>query len=123
VPGIIRVGRTNDHLQIRKLLPNARDRFDSVPAGRHAYVNEGDRIWFPAGGRRADFFQSFLALEGGAYLKGPWARRVRCFPKESRFVRFKACGELSIRRVQDFPEVFMNRRIVVDDENASILRN
>ena len=61
-PGIVRIGRANNHLQFRKLLPHATDGFHTIPAGRHSNVHEGERIGLAVPRRLFDHPQTFLAL-------------------------------------------------------------
>jgi len=65
IPRIVRVGRADDRLEFGRTLPDAFQRFDAVPARRHAHIHEGQRIGIPLVQRFLHHLQRFLALVGG----------------------------------------------------------
>ena len=122
IPGIIGIGRANDDLQIGKFFPDPRDRFDSIPTRRHAHIDERNRVRISFRNRRAHFFQAFFALKGGIDLKTPGTRSVGLIAEKRGFVGIEFLGEFDIGWAEDLAEILMNRRIVIDDENAVILQ-
>ena len=61
-------------------------------------------------------------MEGGIDLKTPGARSVGLIAEKRGFVGIEFLGEFGIGWAEDLAEIFMNRRIVIDDENAVILQ-
>src|SRR5579872_4717910 len=84
VPGKIRMTRANDDLQIEAFLPDMTDGFDAIPAGRHANVHKGHRIWLAVRERFPHTSQTLLALKCRVYLKRGKAFLKRPFAGQSR---------------------------------------
>ena len=120
VPGIIGVGRADDHLQIGKFLPDAGDRFDPVPARRHAHINEGHGVGLPAAAAARTISRPFLPLKGGVDLKVPCSRRIGASRRKAPLHRHPARRQLRVARAENFAEVLVDRGIIVDDEDAVI---
>ncbi len=64
-PRIVRVGGADDDLERGIRLPQLFHRLHAIPAGRHAHVDEGQRIGAIGGARGLDQLQGLLALVGG----------------------------------------------------------
>jgi hypothetical protein len=105
LPGRIRVSRADDHLQFRGFFPKADDRLDSIPSRWLSHFDKRHRIRLARRRRRLNFSQSFLTLQRGVH-------------KERRRLNIRLLV-LPIA-AKDFSDVLMDRRIVVNDQNAII---
>ena len=84
LPGVVRVGGADDDLQLGIHLPDAADRLDAIPAGRHAHIDEGHGVGPPFLERPLHHLQPFLALEGGVDLELDVGSAARLDAEERR---------------------------------------
>ena len=118
LPRVVRVGRADDHLQERIGSPDLLDGLDPVPAGRHAHVDERERVG-PAsavgGGHPLEGLTSLkrrveLELAGPGGLLGAEQHR-------GELVHGRLGGA---RSGQDLPEVAVNGLVVVDNQDSPV---
>jgi hypothetical protein len=123
LPGIVRIGRADDDLELGVLGPQLLDRAHAVPAGRHANVHEGHRVRALLGQRGLEHCQALLSLQSALELE-VHARglsfgglRARGPAHESGPGVRQEAGVL-LRGDQDFLEILVDRRVVVDQQDA-----
>ena len=64
LPRIIRIRRADDHLQLRRNLPEPLRRLDAIHAGRHPHIDKGERGLAALRHRALQQRAAFRALEG-----------------------------------------------------------
>ncbi|MNF81601.1 hypothetical protein D3C84_638800 [compost metagenome] len=116
-PGVIRKSGAQRDFQVRVGLPHLLDGFQAVPARRHAHVGEHQRIGATFSQCVFDQFEGFL----------PLVRRVELKRQAIRVRRAEQCGFCASEGLfivgfgaEDLAEVIMNRRRVVDDQDAPV---
>ncbi len=119
-PRVVTVGGADHDLEVWIDLPHPSDGAHAVEPGRHANVHEGYRVGVPSGRRTRHLLDALQALVGGVDSKRepilPW-RAPRLIGEELGFeVRELAVTGAHAR--EDLFEVVVNRRIVVDDQDA-----
>ena len=73
LPRIIRIGGADHDLEVRVFLPDPRNGFDAIPAGRHSDIDEGHGIGAFLFQGALDQGQPFLALERRVEFKNRMA--------------------------------------------------
>ena len=69
LPGIIRVSAADNNLKVRRKFPQPSDGFDTVPPGRHADIDEGQRVRLLREDGFAEKFHPVAPLESGIDMK------------------------------------------------------
>jgi hypothetical protein len=69
LPPVVRVSGADHDLQVGVFIPDANNRFDSIPSGRHAHIDEGHGVRALFLQRAPDEDQTFLALESRVHLE------------------------------------------------------
>src|SRR6266436_1234957 len=110
--------RGADHdQQIGMLLPNAADRLDAIPAVWHTHVHVSHGIRPPLTSRIPYLVEPFLPSRSAVDFEPQRigsARRAAEQLSGRRAELFGRCGP----RTENFPEVVVNRWVVIDDENS-----
>src|ERR1051325_4630673 len=119
-PGVIRVRSADRDLEFGVNLPDARDRFDPVPTRWHAHVHEGHRVRARLGEGLLDQFKRLLALHGGIQLKGCCGVSIHGGSIEQHRGSLGDLGGHTAPAAKYLSEIFVDRRIVVDDQNAVV---
>ncbi len=116
-----------DHdLEVGIRLPEALDRLDAVPAGRHAHVHERERVGLSLFVPRFDDGEAFFSLVR-VREQVPLRDRTRGFgklPEERRLELIERGDGVHLRRgrrCEDLPKVVVDRRVVIDDEDPPVL--
>lgn len=117
-PGLVCIGGAYHDLQARIFQPQVFDRLDAVPPGGHAHVDERQGVRLADLQCLANHRVRFLPLVGavqherlgGCLGCGAEQRRLQVVQIRRRF-----------RREEDFPEILMDGRHVVRQENAPIV--
>src|ERR1039458_3674665 len=119
LPRIISVGGADDDLEFRIHFPDARDGFNAIPTGRHPHVHEGHAVRPVVPERLLHHLQRLLALIGGVQLKTHLIRRRLVVIEEHPFHFFHS-GLIGVVRAENLPEVVVDARIVVNDQDAIV---
>ncbi len=104
-------------MQVGVDVPQLFDGFQAVPTRRHAHVDEHQGVGGVGGQGLVHQFQGFLALIGGIQHKGLAHRRSVA---EQGFFNAVQGGVVVGVDAQDLAEVRVDRRRVIDDQDASI---
>ena len=117
-PVVIGVRRADDDLHVRIELPQAENRLQAVPAGRHAHVDERHRVGALLLERPPDPRHALLPLERGVDLE------CRARDAWGRFTEQQPLGRQELRAAlgiaaEDLAEVLVDGRVVVDDEHPA----
>ena len=121
LPRVIGIRRANDDLDRGVDCPNPRDRFHAIPARRHPHIHESHRVRPPFSDRAHDHVQPFLALKSRVELElGLHFNDRRFRPEKLRhhIIQRAAGGH---RRAEDFAEIRVDFRVVVNDEDAVVI--
>src|ERR1035438_7747089 len=117
LPRVISVGGAHYDLEFRIYLPDARNGFNPIPTGRHAHVHEGEGVRPVLRQRLLNHLEPLLALVSGVQLKNHLIRLVLI--EQHRF-HLVCRGLVRIVRTEDIPEVSMDARVVVNDQDATV---
>ena len=97
------------------------DRLEAIPTGRHAHIDDRHRIGASLLERGRRLLDAFPALVGRVDLELRTNALRRGFAKKARLEDAERVlgGVLGVRS-QHLAKIGMNRRVVVDDEDAPI---
>jgi hypothetical protein len=118
-PVAVGVGGADHDLHVRVDGPKMFDRFQPVPARRHAHIHESHRIGPPLIEGLLDFSDAFLALICRVDLEAAIQGGRRRFAEEREFGRGQAVRVVDVG-TEHLAEIGVNCRVVVDDEDASV---
>ena len=119
LPRIVGVRRADDDLDLGIGGPQVGDGLDAVPAGRHAHVDERDRVALAAPEAVAHLAQRLLPLVREVHVVPFAPHRRRLFPEE-RLLHLRQHLVL-LAALQDLAKVLVDLRIVVDDQDPPVL--
>ena len=117
IPGIIGIGGADDRLQIGTALPDAFESFHAVPARRHAHINKREDVGIGFVDRLLNQLEGFLPLQRGVNPEAGAFQAGGSVAKEFGFDVIEPRLGVGFR-AQNFPEIVVDGRIVVDDEDA-----
>ena len=120
VERVIGIGRADDDLKVGILFPNPVNGFDPIPTGRHPEVHEGHRVRASFRTGSTDLLEAFLALECRVDFEVALDPDPDGLAEELRG-GVGHCALTRYRRAEDFAEVLMDRLVVVDEQDASVL--
>ena len=117
LPAVVGVGRADDDADVGVFLQHAPRRLDAVHAGRHAHVDEGERVRTSFAARRARHLERLVALIRGVQRE---AARARADARAEELL--VQCVEIRVAAVgfQDPAEVLVDGTVVVDDQDARV---
>ena len=119
-PGVVGVGGADHYLDFGIVIEYFFGGLDSVPSGGHADVDKGDGEGAALVSARGREFEALLALVRGGQVKGAaFGLGRRLGVVEESGLKLNEPRVLSFGRLQDFFKVVMDRRVVVDDQDAS----
>jgi hypothetical protein len=109
----------DDDLDVRIHGPQAFDRLQPVPARRHAHVDEGECKGAAALDGAFDHAETLLALQGEVQLERRMQPGRGAVAEQDSFgFRHGRVAAAFVR--EDLLEILVDRRIVVDDQDAAI---
>ena len=118
LPGVVGISRANYDLQVGISFPEPERSLQPIPSGRHAHVGKNHRVAAALPEPSLHEFERLRALRGKAHVEvTPHPRGWSRAEYGRRFF-----GELQGTLIpgQYFPEVVMNCRVIVDDEDPAI---
>src|SRR6185312_3501112 len=120
IPRIIRIRRANHRLQFRRGAPDIFQRFNAVPARRHPHVHERQHVRIAIGHRLFHLLECLLPLVGRVDAEPVAFSRDfgGFFITEQRALHVFQVGLRGGFDAENLPEIFVNGRVVVDDEYA-----
>ena len=98
VPGIIRMGRADDHLQVRIRFPQFGSGLNPVPAGSHAHVHKCQGVRLAGGNRLLQQAQPLLPLIGRVNLEDLTFGDRRRLPEQRGFSGFQRVATGRLKR-------------------------
>src|SRR6202051_3059962 len=120
-PVIVGMRRTYDYLHIRVDGPQALDRLQTVPAGRHAHIDKGQGVGPALIQGLLHASDAFLTLKRRIYLKAQTNGRRRTLPQQREFSSGELHGIVNIV-ADDLAKIAVDVAVVVDDEDSPIDR-
>jgi len=115
LPGIVRIGGADDDLDFRTAFPKMTDGLHTIPSGRHPHIHKRQRVRIAFLGGLLDHRQTLLTLESRINHKISARRSGGALPKQQRLGAVQP-DVLVLLPAKNFPEIRMDRSIVVNDE-------
>ncbi len=123
LPRILGIGGADDDLQVGGDLPQLERGLDAVPAGRHPDIDKRHSVGAAVGDGLLDALEAFGALMSAVDVEvGPGPAGRDTGAEHFGLECVERGGGFADGRAENFPDVSVNGRIVVDHEDAVIPR-